>query len=111
MGVKLNSRCFIGDGVTSIIFTEVTLKQYCVEVVDITYNIQYLTWNLLVHITFFITLKMSGFEPTKQHIREALLFCFNLKESAAKSHRDKKLGHCQVNQVHQRQNAIFMLKT
>ena len=35
LGVKVNSRCFIGDGVTSIIFTEVTLKLYCPEVVDI----------------------------------------------------------------------------
>ena len=75
MGVKLDSRCFIRDGVTSIIFTEVTLKLYCVEVVDITY------------ITFFITSKMAGFEPTKQHMREALLFCFNLDKSAAESHR------------------------
>lgn len=31
--------------------------------------------------------KMSEFEPTKQHIREALLFCFNLKKSAAETHR------------------------
>ena len=30
---------------------------------------------------------MSGFEPTKQFIREALLFCFNFKKSAAESHR------------------------
>ena len=74
MGVKLNSRCFIRDDVTSIIFTEVPVKLYCVEVLDITYNNQYLRVNLFVHIIFFITLKMSGFEPTKQHMREALLF-------------------------------------
>ena len=37
----------------------------CVEVVDIAYNIQYLRVNSLVHITFFITSKMSGLEPTK----------------------------------------------
>ena len=29
---------------------------------------------------------MSGFEPTKQHMREALLVCFSLKKSAAESH-------------------------
>ena len=67
LGVKLDSRCFIRDGVT--------LKIYCVEVVDITYNIQYLRANSLVQITFFITSKMSGFESTEQ---EALLFCFDL---------------------------------
>ena len=72
-GVKLNSRCFIQDGVISIIFTEVTLKLYCVEVVDICYNIRHLRVNSLVHVTFFITSKMSGFERTKQHMREALL--------------------------------------
>ncbi len=30
---------------------------------------------------------MSNFAPTKQHLREALLFCFNLKKSAAESYR------------------------
>ena len=30
---------------------------------------------------------MSTFLPTKQHLREALLFCFNLKKSAAEGHR------------------------
>ncbi len=30
---------------------------------------------------------MSIAEPTKQHVREALLFCFNLKKSAVESHR------------------------
>ena len=30
---------------------------------------------------------MSTFVPTKQHLREALLFCFNLKKSAAEGHR------------------------
>ena len=79
-GVKLNSRCFIQDGVISIIFTEVTLKLYCVEVVDICYNIRHLRVNSLVHVTFFITSKMSGFERTKQHMREALLWSFNLKK-------------------------------
>ena len=39
----------------------------------ITYNIQYLRVSL-VHITFVITSKMSGLEPTKHHMREALLF-------------------------------------
>ena len=37
----------------------------------------------LVHITFFITSKMSGFQPTKSHMLEALLFCFYLKTSAS----------------------------
>ena len=48
LGVKLNSRCFIRDGVISIIFTEVRLKPYCVEIVDITYSIQYFRANSLV---------------------------------------------------------------
>lgn len=30
---------------------------------------------------------MSNFVPSKDHFREALLFCFNLKKSAAASHR------------------------
>ena len=30
---------------------------------------------------------MSSFVPEKEHMREALLFCFNLKKSAAESHR------------------------
>lgn len=30
---------------------------------------------------------MSSFLPEKEHMREALLFCFNLKKSAAESHR------------------------
>lgn len=30
---------------------------------------------------------MSNFIPTKQHFREILLFCFNLKQSSAASHR------------------------
>ena len=30
---------------------------------------------------------MSTFVPIKQHLREALLFCFNLKNCAAEGHR------------------------
>ena len=30
---------------------------------------------------------MSTFVPIKQHLREALLFCFNLKKSAAEGHQ------------------------
>ncbi|MBJ5570513.1 hypothetical protein JGG62_24225 [Salmonella enterica subsp. enterica serovar Typhimurium] len=30
---------------------------------------------------------MSSFVPTKEHLREALLFCFRLKKSAGESHR------------------------
>ena len=30
---------------------------------------------------------MSTFEPTKRHLREALLFCFHLKKTAADGHR------------------------
>ena len=30
---------------------------------------------------------MSTFVPTKQHLREELLFCFNFKKSAAEGHR------------------------
>ena len=30
---------------------------------------------------------MSTFVPAKQHLREALLFCFNLKKSLAEGHR------------------------
>jgi len=30
---------------------------------------------------------MSSFLLKKKHMREALLFCFNLKKSAAESHR------------------------
>ncbi|EFN80122.1 Histone-lysine N-methyltransferase SETMAR, partial [Harpegnathos saltator] len=31
--------------------------------------------------------KISSFLPNKQHLREALLFCFNLKKSAAEARR------------------------
>lgn len=30
---------------------------------------------------------MSNFVPTKRHFREVLLFCFNLKKTAAEAHR------------------------
>ena len=39
--VKLNSRCFIRDGVISIIFTEVKLKLYFFEVVDIVFDSEF----------------------------------------------------------------------
>ena len=32
-------------------------------------------------------LNISNFVPTKQHLRKALLFCFNLKKIAAEGHR------------------------
>ena len=32
---------------------------------------------------FFVALKVSDFIPKKEHVREALFFCFNLKKSAA----------------------------
>ncbi|EGI62946.1 Mariner Mos1 transposase [Acromyrmex echinatior] len=35
---------------------------------------------------FFVALKVSDFIPKKEHLREALFFCFNLKKSAAESH-------------------------
>ena len=54
---------------------------------DITYSIQYLRVNQLVFITFFITPKISGFKPTKQHLRKALLLALIFKKSAAESYR------------------------
>ena len=30
---------------------------------------------------------MSSFEPNKRHLREVLIYFFNLKKSAAKAHR------------------------
>ena len=30
---------------------------------------------------------MSVYEPNSRHLREALLFCFNMKKTAAESHR------------------------
>ena len=30
---------------------------------------------------------MSVYEPNSRHLQEALLFCFNMKETAAESHR------------------------
>ncbi|UYV78794.1 hypothetical protein LAZ67_16002798 [Cordylochernes scorpioides] len=36
---------------------------------------------------FFGALTMSTFLPTKHNLREALLFCFNLKKSATDGHR------------------------
>ncbi|CAK9833803.1 Transposable element Tc1 transposase [Anthophora retusa] len=41
-----------------------------------------------VFVSFiFICVKISIFEPNKRHLREALLFCFYLKKSAAEAHR------------------------
>lgn len=34
-----------------------------------------------------LLVNMSNFEPNKRHLREALLFCFHLKKSAAEAHR------------------------
>ena len=39
------------------------------------------------NIHFFSFVIMSSFLLKKKHMREALLFCFNLKKSAAESHR------------------------
>jgi len=41
---------------------------------------------LYQHHTFFCT-KMPSFEPNKRHLRELLIYFFNLKKSAAKVHR------------------------
>ncbi|GFU75067.1 uncharacterized protein TNCV_3753181 [Trichonephila clavipes] len=30
---------------------------------------------------------MSAYEPNSRHLREVLIFCFNMKKSAAKAHR------------------------
>ncbi|GFT07591.1 mariner Mos1 transposase [Trichonephila clavipes] len=30
---------------------------------------------------------MSAYEPNSRHLREVLMFCFNMKKSAAKAHR------------------------
>jgi len=32
-------------------------------------------------------MKMSSFEPNKRHLRELLIYFFNLKKSAAEAHR------------------------
>lgn len=40
---------------------------------------------------------MSKFEPNRRHLQEALLFCFNLKKSAAEAHRmlqEANSEHC-----------------
>lgn len=37
--------------------------------------------------SLFILAKMQNHIPTKQHLREALLFCYNLKKSAAEAHQ------------------------
>lgn len=42
---------------------------------------------LFVNNKFFAALTISSFVPAKEHLREALLFCFRLKKSAAESHR------------------------
>ncbi|GFX62880.1 mariner Mos1 transposase [Trichonephila clavipes] len=30
---------------------------------------------------------MSAYEPNSRHLREVLIFCFNMKKSAAEAHR------------------------
>ena len=35
----------------------------------------------------FLCAKMSSFEPNKRHLRELLIYFFNLKNSAAEAHR------------------------
>jgi len=43
--------------------------------------------NFIQQHTFFFFVIMSSFLLKKKHMREALLFCFNLKKSVAESHR------------------------
>jgi len=43
--------------------------------------------NFIQQHTFFSFVIMSSFLLKKKHMREALLFCFNLKKSVAESHR------------------------
>jgi len=35
----------------------------------------------------FFCMKMSSFKPNKRHLREFLIYFFNLKKSAAEAHR------------------------
>ena len=39
------------------------------------------------HIIFIWCAKMSSFETNKRHLRELLIYFFNLKKSAAQAHR------------------------
>ena len=44
---------------------------------------------------------MSGLEPTRQHMREAFFFCFNLKKSGAESHHSlqEAYGKCALSET------------
>lgn len=47
--------------------------------------IQYLIVNKKVNTEFWLNLKMTTFIPSKQHLREVMLFCFNSKKSVTET--------------------------
>ena len=87
MGFKLDSRYFIRDCVTGIIFTEVTLKLYRVgssghnlqcSVFESEFNCTHSIFDNIENFRFWIS--VTAYAGT-------LLFCFNLKKRVAESHR------------------------
>ncbi|GFW18387.1 solute carrier family 23 member 1 [Trichonephila clavipes] len=45
-----------------------------------------LSWTL-AFLRNYSRLNMSAYEPNSRHLREVLIFCFNMKKSAAEAHR------------------------
>ena len=42
---------------------------------------------------------MSVFQPNSRHLREVLIFCFNLKKTAAEAHRMPLSTYCEVSLI------------
>jgi len=60
------------------------------KVLSTSFNNQRVTFDRDAKNTTFYRIEDVGFRsrvPRKEHLREALLFCFHLKKSAAESHR------------------------
>ena len=79
---------FEKDGTTSKLWLKLSdVKCYIVRL-DICQqqNLEILAI-LYLHHMFFFCAKMPSFEPNKHHLRELLIYFFNLKKSAAEAHR------------------------
>jgi len=56
------------------------------KVLSIGFNNQCITFDRSTKNTIFYRIEDVEFRTKKEHLREALLFCFHLKKSAAKGH-------------------------
>ena len=54
---------------------------------------------------------MSVYEPNSRHLREVLIFCFNMKKSAAEAHRMLSNSYGEVLLVKERVMSGFASRT